>query len=359
MAWFGDRLLKWRPFRGNACMPLDTTGDASGEAPDSIPSLVVLVPDAYGCASYHIHHFAGLEPASDFVQYWFRSNPPQGLIIFWALTWEPAPCDGEEPPYPAEPVVLIRDEERPGTVYPFSFVDIATAHSFVRQEARWALDLARVSIYWATPLAIEADFEGIYRLRPEPPPQRPEAGQAPSPQVLDTVAVQSAPAPIMQDRPPAFFAPEEPLSLEPAWPDPPADDSLEPWWREAEAGEPPSFGATAGPAASLVPAMPPLARSPDPVAPAAGTVEDGSPGGDDISAPTEEYGAGGAPHIIKPECVNCLLAEIENAVVGSGDHPAPVPSYDIYDEVRRVLQTKRWDEQDEPFHGFDSPPGRF
>lgn len=29
------------------------------------------------------------------------------------------------------------------------------------------------------------------------------------------------------------------------------------------------------------------------------------------------------------------------------------------DEIRKVLDVKRWEERDEPFQGFNSPPGRF
>ncbi len=32
---------------------------------------------------------------------------------------------------------------------------------------------------------------------------------------------------------------------------------------------------------------------------------------------------------------------------------------EVVDEVRRVLEAKRWDKSSNPFGGFDSPPGKF
>ena len=50
---------------------------------------------------------------------------------------------------------------------------------------------------------------------------------------------------------------------------------------------------------------------------------------------------------------------------GSGDPADDLPKapeldeFDIAYEVARLLENRRWDKREEPFHGFDSPPGRF
>lgn len=43
---------------------------------------------------------------------------------------------------------------------------------------------------------------------------------------------------------------------------------------------------------------------------------------------------------------------------GNQDHVVAVTA-DSGSEVTKVLQTKRWQTQDGPFRGFNSPPGRF
>lgn len=49
----------------------------------------------------------------------------------------------------------------------------------------------------------------------------------------------------------------------------------------------------------------------------------------------------------------------------SGDRADDAPKvpgldkYDIAHEVARLLENRRWEKREEPFQGFDSPPGRF
>ncbi len=48
---------------------------------------------------------------------------------------------------------------------------------------------------------------------------------------------------------------------------------------------------------------------------------------------------------------------------GNPDDDLPkIPKLDEFDiayEVARLLENRRWDKREEPFHGFDSPPGKF
>lgn len=44
---------------------------------------------------------------------------------------------------------------------------------------------------------------------------------------------------------------------------------------------------------------------------------------------------------------------------GNQDHMVSTAAADGAGEVTKVLQVKRWQLQDEPFRGFNSPPGRF
>ncbi|MBI2913355.1 MAG: hypothetical protein HYY03_05490 [Chloroflexi bacterium] len=40
--------------------------------------------------------------------------------------------------------------------------------------------------------------------------------------------------------------------------------------------------------------------------------------------------------------------------------PAPRPDLnEVFDEVSKILTTRRWEVREEPFRGFDSPPGKF
>ena len=53
------------------------------------------------------------------------------------------------------------------------------------------------------------------------------------------------------------------------------------------------------------------------------------------------------------------------AADGSGDPTDDLPKapdldeFDIAYEVARLLENRRWDKREEPFQGFDSPPGKF
>ena len=57
-----------------------------------------------------------------------RMEAEDGLTAFWAMTEQPSIDSG------AEPLVMISDVSRDGVVYLFSFVDIESAQTFLRDE---------------------------------------------------------------------------------------------------------------------------------------------------------------------------------------------------------------------------------
>lgn len=134
------------------------------------PRLMLLVHDAVGPGSYRLHAFADAASAEAFVQLWFPPRFDHRILAFWATLEEPmwrVDSDGEAP---AEAVVLIRDEVRPGIVYPFSLSNMSMAHSWIAKEATQGLKLRQVLLYWATPVRISTDHWERVRVTPREPP---------------------------------------------------------------------------------------------------------------------------------------------------------------------------------------------
>ncbi len=176
MRWLRDRIHGRRPNQ----RPEEPTGEqrspeppAQKPAPDfELPRLVLLVRDAAGPASYQLHTFEDEAEAAAFVQFWFPDETHHGVIAFWASHKEPEVRTDESP---AEVVVLVRDESRPKTVYPFSFAGMDLAKAWVERETDLGLDMNQVLIYWAVPTRISRDHWGQVRLWPsEPPTLRPQ-----------------------------------------------------------------------------------------------------------------------------------------------------------------------------------------
>ena len=101
--------------------------------------------------------------AEFFLDSTLRGRTPEGSVMFWALTWQPA-ADAA-----TEPLVLIRDTNKP-IIYPFSFSDIDSAFEFVRHEMQRGLHLSQVMLYWAVPAHIEIDFWGRSAIQPPEAP---------------------------------------------------------------------------------------------------------------------------------------------------------------------------------------------
>jgi len=138
----------------------------SGSHAKSGPPLMVLVNDASGRASFKTHAFENAESAIEWVRYWFPRESGDGLTAFWAMTEQPeGGYDGD-----AEPVVMIRDTSRDGVVYLFSFVDIDSAQTFLREEVERGAKLDTMLLYWAVQVKRELDRCGKLTLTPSTPP---------------------------------------------------------------------------------------------------------------------------------------------------------------------------------------------
>jgi hypothetical protein len=143
-----------------------------GEAPamaQTTPHLFMLTPDAAGIAAYQLSQYTTAREAETYLDEHFRGEIREGTIVFWGLSWLPAPGDDG---HVVEPVVIIRDIRRPGQVYTFSFADVGSANDFVRHEMKAGLDLGQVAIYWALQAWITVDFSGRATIIPPNPPRR-------------------------------------------------------------------------------------------------------------------------------------------------------------------------------------------
>ena len=135
------------------------------ESMASGPPLMVLVNDASGRASFKTHVFDDAESATEWVRYWFPKEAADGVTAFWALTAQPE--GGIEA---AEAVAMIRDTSRDGVVYLFSFVDMNSAQTFLRDEVTRGTKLDAMLLYWAVQVKRETDRWGKLILTPSTPP---------------------------------------------------------------------------------------------------------------------------------------------------------------------------------------------
>jgi hypothetical protein len=156
----GLRKKEGRNARGGAATSANPV-----KLPDPTASLMLMLPDAGGFASYQLNEFSSAKAAEFYLDSSLRGKKPDGAVMFWALTWEPKGLAD------AEPLVLIRDGSKP-IVYPFSFSDIESAFDFVRHEMQRGLHLFQVMIYWAVPANQEPDFWGRSTIVPASPPNR-------------------------------------------------------------------------------------------------------------------------------------------------------------------------------------------
>jgi hypothetical protein len=170
------------------------------------PRLIVLVQDAVGPGAYQLHSFPDAKAAEEFVTFWFPPSLVHGLLAFWATHWRPQNAAPGQP-RDAEAVVLVRDQDRRGIVYPFSLPEMALAQSWVAREAAMGLDLASVLVYWASPVTIARDRWGRVRLTPRLAPERPKpanpraevvAPQTPT-QALDEPPAQPPPSNLIDE----------------------------------------------------------------------------------------------------------------------------------------------------------------
>jgi len=463
MSLFRNRALKWVPFGKGAVAEAERAEvePVSTDVWDG-PSLVMLVSDASGRASFQFHKFPDAVTAAEYVQIWYPSQMDGGVIAFWALTEEPARNGNGEPA--AEAVVLIRDEDKTGVVYLFSFVDMEDARIFVQSETENGVNAECVMIHWAAPVRIDVDDRGSVRLSPEypqsdfryeerPAPQpknekpveapatngwarvigrnvqispaldestnggiarvvatAPEAVQAETkaaaivkaprleampPQIAPVEEVEAAPV----EEPPVEATPVEATANEAAWATTVEESQSEATLVEATAseatpaptveepqGEATLIETTESEATPVVateseraveppaPATRERATEVAPVAPVTNGVKNGakqahSANGTNGSKPRQ---------VVKVEVtldLDAPRASMEDAKPKSwfeakdGTPPRDGETwrsdgfhdiaFDMDTEVTKVLRVKRWKTQEEPFRGFESPPGRF
>lgn len=142
--------------------------DTAWATPD-LPPLVLLSDDAAGPAVRRMTYFPDAAAASEHVDFWYPPEHRDRLIAFWALSRKPV--DREDGPVEAEALVLVRDHRDPELVSPFSFVAMADAHEFIRQEMSHGLDPSLVVLLWAVPVTVETTVFGDVRVTPERAPE--------------------------------------------------------------------------------------------------------------------------------------------------------------------------------------------
>ncbi len=133
------------------------------------PPLMVLISTG-GVLSFQLHSFADAESAAEFIQSGFPPGMKQGIFAFWALQGEPEPAPEVELRGTTDVVLLIRDPARPGVVDLISCVDMKSAQSLARGEAKQGLDPSLFLVYWALPVTIETDEKKNVLLTPAVPP---------------------------------------------------------------------------------------------------------------------------------------------------------------------------------------------
>ncbi len=143
--------------------------DDTARAQPELPPLVLLSDDAAGPSVRRMTYFADAAAACEHVDFWYPPEHRSRLIAFWALARKPA--EREDVPVEAEALVLVRDHRDPELVSPFSFVDMAAAFDFIRQEMRCGLDPSLVVLLWAVPAAVETTVFGDVRVIPERAPE--------------------------------------------------------------------------------------------------------------------------------------------------------------------------------------------
>ncbi len=116
-------------------------------------TLLLLIPD--GGPSFRLLPFAAKEPAQAYIQNHDLIARQRGLVAFWALHTDSVPQRLSTDGAPPEAVVMMRAPGRPGVVYLYSFVDMETACSSLRDWLANGLEPANVLLYWAAPVALD------------------------------------------------------------------------------------------------------------------------------------------------------------------------------------------------------------
>lgn len=314
MALVGTRLIRWGPFRRKEAAELSEVQEEQEESGASQEEagapLILLVPDVAGVASFRLYVFPEVESATSFVQSHLRYGPNHGIIAFWALHREPEPDVQVEP---AEALLLIRDAQRADVVYPVSFVDMESAQSMTRSKVEEGVDPGLLMIYWALPVAIEADDLGRLNFSPALPPVA-QARSAIEPLLITGLESPSA----QRSEPDAEIDAPEPVVTRPD-------------------------GSTGSPAATLSGESVESAAHEE--LPQSDTTE--SP----VEATTESQEIPEEPARMSRD------EQVEEETEGADQESAELD--DVLADVDKVLRVKRWEPREGPFRGFGSPHGKF
>ena len=152
------------------------SADENGAQPPSAmggPPLAILAPDIAGISSFRLRFFPDAATAAADIE----QLPPEtrrGTHAFWALHDEPViPPDGHR-----EALVLIRANHTSDVVYTVSFVDMESAWSFARFEAKRGLDISHLVILWAAFATIREELDGVSVLPAAAPATRAQHARA-------------------------------------------------------------------------------------------------------------------------------------------------------------------------------------
>ncbi|MEX0800156.1 MAG: hypothetical protein WD379_02945 [Dehalococcoidia bacterium] len=133
-------------------------GDVAGAAAE--PRFVLLIRDSSAMGAFQLHAFEDEEAAAEFVKAWIPPSSEHGSLAFWIGDRQAMRLPGSNEERAAEVVVLIRDEDEPDIVYPFSMPDMELAQAWLDEEARRGLDMDLVLVHWAARAQISRDHWG-------------------------------------------------------------------------------------------------------------------------------------------------------------------------------------------------------
>jgi len=383
------------------------------------PPLAILAPDIAGISSFGLRFFPDAATAAAEIE---KLPPPmrRGTHVFWALHDEPVlPEDGHR-----EALVLIRANQTSDVVYAVSFVDMGSAWSFARFEARRGLNVSQLVILWAAFATVREELDGVTVLPADPPATRARQvstlaiqGTVEPETTETTVEPERREEPALDDIAAAAEAVEE-ASLaaaeterreaearraeveEAARVAEQAQEELRAARAAADAAraraeaetarrleaerrleEQRQAAETAARARTLadmksrlestlaIPAD--AAEAPSPTTEAAAEIT--SYAGDEETFPDDALADGAEPAAHGTVFAHAAATETEEETEtaespanrrqadGANDLPEnpQLDDFDIAYEVARLLENRRFDKREEPFQGFDSPPGKF
>ncbi len=148
----------------------DESAAKNGSQPPPAPSgppLAILAPDIGGVSSFRLRFFPDAATAAADIEQ-LSPEMRRGTHAFWALHDEPElPAGGHR-----EALVLIRANHTSDVVYAVSFVDMGSAWSFARFEAKRGLDVSHLIILWASFATVREELESVSILPAAPPPTK-------------------------------------------------------------------------------------------------------------------------------------------------------------------------------------------